>query len=132
MSVFRFFALFFSAFSLSVLISCSNQAPTPNAAAPASPMAQTNSSADHSSMQGGKPKININNAILSELDKLEAKLGVPALSNRVQASRPYAKVDELVSKNVINPAQFEQIKDMVTIEDIQLTGEAKDVDYMTK
>ena len=132
MSVFRFFALFFSAFSLSVLISCSNQAPTPNAAAPASPMAQTNSSADHSSMQGGKPKININNAILSELDKLEAKLGVPALSNRVQASRPYAKVDELVSKNVVNQAQFDQIKDMVTIEDIQLTGEAKDVDYMTK
>ncbi len=131
MSVFRFFALFFSALSLSVLISCSNQVSTSTASAPVSPVAQTDASTDHL-MHGGKPKININNAILSELDKLEAKLGVPALSNRIQASRPYGKVDELVSKNVINQAQFDQIKDMVTIEDIQLTGEAKDVDYMTK
>ncbi|NJM62598.1 MAG: helix-hairpin-helix domain-containing protein [Oscillatoriales cyanobacterium RU_3_3] len=81
---------------------------------------------------GGKGGININTAILSELDKLEAKLGVPALSNKIQASRPYAKVEELVSKNVITQAQFDQIKDLVTIEDIVLTGEAKDVDYMTK
>lgn len=102
MSVFRFFALFFSAFSLSVLISCSNQTPTPNAAAPASPMAQTDAAPDHS-MHGGKPKININNAILSELDKLEAKLGVPALSDKIQASRPYAKIDELVSKKCHQP-----------------------------
>ncbi len=35
-------------------------------------------------------------------------------------------------KNVINQTQFDQVKDMVTIEDIQLTGEAKDVDYMLK
>jgi hypothetical protein len=33
---------------------------------------------------------------------------------------------------VISQAQYEQIKDMVTIEDIVLTGVAKDVDYMTK
>lgn len=82
-------------------------------------------------MHGGK-KININSAILSELDKLEAKLGVPALSNKVQASRPYGKTEELVSKNVINQSQYDQIKEMVTIEDIKLEGEAKDVDYMTK
>lgn len=127
---FRFLALFFSALSLSVLISCgSNQTSTPTASAPLSPVAQSEMSP---SMHGGKPKININNAILSELDKLEAKLGVPALSNRIQASRPYAKVDELVAKKVITQAQFDQVKDMVTIEDIQLTGEAKDVDYMTK
>ncbi|PSB17451.1 DNA uptake protein [Phormidesmis priestleyi ULC007] len=130
MSVLRFFALFFSAFSLSVLISCSNQTSTPTASAPASPVAQSEMSPH--SMHSGKPKININNAILSELDKIEAMLGVPALSNRIQASRPYAKVDELVSKNVITQAQFDQVKDMVTIEDIQLTGEAKDVDFMTK
>ena len=129
MSVLRFIALFFSAFSLSVLIACSNQTSTPTASAPTSPMAQSEAS-PHS--MGGKPKININNAILSELDKLEAMLGVPALSNKIQASRPYAKVDELVSKNVITQAQFDQVKDMVTIEDIKLTGEAKDVDYMTK
>jgi hypothetical protein len=83
------------------------------------------------SMHGGK-KININSAILSELDKLEAKLGVPALSNKIQASRPYGNVEELVSKNVITQSQFDQVKDMVTIEDIKLEGEAKDVDYMTK
>jgi Helix-hairpin-helix motif len=77
-------------------------------------------------------KININNAILSELDKLEAKLGVPALSGKIQSSRPYAKTEELVSKKVIDQAQYDQIKEMVTIEDIVLTGEAKDVDYMTK
>lgn len=77
-------------------------------------------------------KININNAILSELDKLEAKLGVPALSGKIQSSRPYAKTEELVSKKVIDQAQYDQIKEMVTIEDVVLTGEAKDVDYMTK
>jgi hypothetical protein len=88
------------------------------------------STSDHS-MHGGR-KININSAILSELDKLEAKLAVPALSNKIQASRPYGKTEELVSKNVVSQAQFDQIKDMVTIEDIKLEGEAKDVDYMTK
>jgi len=85
----------------------------------------------HEGHAGGK-KININTAILSELDKFEAKLGVPALSNKIQASRPYAKPEELVSKNVITQPQYDQIKDMVTIEDVVLTGEAKDVDYMTK
>jgi Helix-hairpin-helix motif len=81
---------------------------------------------------GHGKKININDAILSELDKLEAKLGVPALSNKIQGSRPYGKPEELVSKKVIDQSQFDQIKDMVTIEKIELTGEAKDVDYMTK
>ncbi|MEO8891997.1 MAG: helix-hairpin-helix domain-containing protein, partial [Coleofasciculaceae cyanobacterium] len=80
----------------------------------------------------GKNKININSAILSELDKFEAKLGVPALSNKIQASRPYSKPEELVSKKVITQEQFDQIKDQVTIEDVVLTGEAKDIDYMVK
>nr|MCU0571057.1 helix-hairpin-helix domain-containing protein [Oculatellaceae cyanobacterium Prado106] len=97
---------------------------------PSSPAAQTDSASTHSAM--GDPKININSAILSELDKLEAQLGVPALSNKIQASRPYATTEDLVSKSVITQAQFDQIKDQVTIEDIVLTGEAKDVDYMTK
>ncbi|MEB3311777.1 MAG: helix-hairpin-helix domain-containing protein [Snowella sp.] len=77
-------------------------------------------------------KININNAILSELDKLEAKLGVPALSNKIQASRPYGSVDELVSKNVITQDQLSQIQDLVTVEDIVLAGKAKDIDYLIK
>jgi hypothetical protein len=66
------------------------------------------------------------------LDKLEGKLGIPALSNKIQSSRPYTKVEELVSKKVIDQAQFDTIKDMVTIEDVKLVGEAKDVDYMVK
>ncbi|MEG4342376.1 helix-hairpin-helix domain-containing protein [Microcoleus sp. A003_D6] len=106
----------------------STASPGASPVATASPAATSGHSMNH----GGKPGININTAILSELDKLEAKLGIPALSNKIQASRPYGKVEELVSKNVITQAQFEQIKDLVTIEDIVLTGEAKDVDYMTK
>ena len=87
---------------------------------------------EHSMNRGGKGAININTGLLSDLDKIEAKLGVPALSNKIQASRPYGKVEELVSKNVITQPQFDQIKDMVTIQDVVLTGEAKDVDFMTK
>ncbi|MDX2244735.1 MAG: helix-hairpin-helix domain-containing protein [Leptolyngbyaceae cyanobacterium bins.302] len=79
-----------------------------------------------------KPKININTAILSELDKLEAALGVPALSHKIQASRPYGSIDDLVSKKVVSQAQFDQIKNQLTVEEIVLTGVAKDVDYMTK
>jgi Helix-hairpin-helix motif len=85
----------------------------------------------HGGMAHGK-KININTAILSELDKFESQLGVPALSNKIQASRPYGKPEELVTKKVITQAQFDQIKEMVTIEEIVLTGEAKDLDYMVK
>ena len=126
MSILRFLSLTFAAAMLSVLFSC-NQTPsvtTPNVAPSnvSSPVV----------VGTGKNRININNAILSELDKLEAKLGIPALSNQIQAQRPYGSPEELVSKKVINQAQYEQIKDMVTIEDIVLTGVAKDVDYMTK
>jgi Helix-hairpin-helix motif len=106
------------------LNNCSSAAP-PQASAPAVSSAT-------SAPSTGEPKININSAILSELDKLEAALGVPALSNRIQASRPYSSVDDLVAKQVITADQFTQIKDRVTVEDIVLTGEAKDVDYMTK
>lgn len=127
MKALTFTGLCLAGVSLSILSACSNSAPTATTpSAPASP-----ASADHAGMSHGK-KININNALLSELDKFEAKLGVPALSNKIQSSRPYAKPEELVSKNVINQAQFDQIKDMVTIEEIALTGEAKDLDYMVK
>ncbi len=127
MSILRFLFLTFAAAMLSVLFSC-NQTPsvtTPSSVAP--------SNISSPAVVGiGKNKININNAILSELDKLEAKLGIPALSNQIQAQRPYGSPEELVTKKVISQAQYEQIKDMVTIEDIVLTGVAKDVDYMTK
>jgi DNA uptake protein ComE-like DNA-binding protein len=101
----------------------------PNAATP--PTAATPESA-HAGGHSSAKKININSAILSELDKLEAKLGVPALSNKIQAARPYKTAEELVTKQVINRQQFDKIKDLVTIEDIVLTGVAKDADYMVK
>lgn len=97
---------------------------TPAATAPASEMAGMK--------HGGGKKININSAILSELDKLEAKLGVPALSNKIQAERPYKAPEDLVAKKVIDQKQFDQIKDLVTIEDVVLTGVDKDADYMVK
>ncbi|WP_310488815.1 helix-hairpin-helix domain-containing protein [Chamaesiphon sp. VAR_69_metabat_338] len=104
---------------------------TPTAVAPTPTVSSSSAPGGHQIESRGK-KININNALISELDKLEAKLGVPALSNKIQGSRPYAKPEELVSKKVIDQAQYDQIKDLVTIEDVSLTGEARDVDYMTK
>jgi hypothetical protein len=119
-----------SAFAIVCIVvglnNCTGSTPTTSSPTPAAVSSAATSS------DSGEPKININSAILSELDKLEAKLGVPALSNKIQGSRPYGSVDELVAKQVITQAQFDQIKDQVTIEDIVLTGEAKDVDYMTK
>jgi hypothetical protein len=128
MNVRRFLSLWLASLCLVVLVACGTQTATPPTATTA---ASDPASAAHSGMGHGK-QININNAILSELDKFEAKLGVPALSNKIQASRPYGKPEELVSKNVITQAQFDQIKDQVTIAEIVLTGEAKDLDYMVK
>jgi hypothetical protein len=118
--------LFAAALCLSILVSCGG------AQAPTNPSGTSGDTASQHAGMSHSKKININNAILSELDKLEAKLGIPALSNKIQASRPYAKPEELVSKKVINQEQFDRIKDMVTLEDIVLTGEAKDLDYMVK
>ncbi|MDX2212374.1 MAG: helix-hairpin-helix domain-containing protein [Oculatellaceae cyanobacterium bins.114] len=98
----------------------------------ASPPAVTSSAATDTTTNSGDRKININTAILSELDKLEAELGVPALSHQIQASRPYGSPTDLVSKGVLTQEQFDQIQDQVTVEEIVLTGEAKDVDYLLK
>jgi Helix-hairpin-helix motif len=114
-----------------LLISVNACMKTPEAVTSTPTASSSPATTEHAMDSHGK-KININNAILSELDKLEAKLGVPALSNKIQGSRPYAKPEELVSKKVINQAQYDRIKDLVTIEDVVLTGEARDVDYMTK
>ena len=122
--------LYFLAILVNILVlsACNeNKSPAPSAIAP-SP-----TSSDHAGMSHGmETKININNAILSQLDKLEAKLGIPALSNKIQASRPYGSIEELVSKNVLTQEQLDQIKDTITVEDIVLEGEAKDIDYMIK
>lgn len=132
-SIFRFFALAFAVASLLILSNCSQTPSTSDTSnTNTAPVASSSPVATTTHSNHGGRKININSAILSELDKLEAKLGVPALSNKIQASRPYGSTEELVSKKVISQEQFDQVKDMVTIEDVVLTGEAKDVDYMTK
>ncbi|MCG6137237.1 MAG: helix-hairpin-helix domain-containing protein [Nostoc sp. LLA-1] len=123
------------AVATAVIVTLSACNTTPTAESPSIPAAsaspQITKVVSHTG-HGGKPQININTAILSELDKFEAKLGVPALSNKIQASRPYGSPEDLVTKKVITQEQFDQIKDSVTVEEVLLTGEAKDVDYMTK
>jgi len=131
---FRYIGLSVANFAIVILSSCNGGAPiAQNSATPnnANPAAQTNQTATHSS-HGSKKKININDAILSELDKFEAQLGIPGLSNKIQANRPYASPQDLVTKKVITQEQFDKIKDQVTTEEVVLTGEAKDVDYLTK
>ena len=125
------------AFAASIVISACNNpttttTTTETSSNPATPTTTTPATDMAGMKHGGGKKININSAILSELDKLEAKLGVPALSNKIQAERPYKTPEELVAKKVIDQKQYEQIKDLVTIEDIVLTGVEKDVDYMVK
>ncbi|MBG1271472.1 helix-hairpin-helix domain-containing protein [Nostoc sp. WHI] len=123
-----------AAAALIVTLSSCNSTPTAeNPSAPvASPQATEAVSNNNHSGHGGKEKININTAILSQLDKFEGKLGVPALSNKIQANRPYGSPEDLVTKKVITQEQFDQIKDQVGVEEVVLTGEAKDVDYMSK
>ncbi|WP_193199327.1 ComEA family DNA-binding protein [Nostoc sp. MG11] len=132
---FRYICLTVATAAIISLSACNS---TPTAENPSAPAANSNPQATEAVSQnnhsghGGKAKVNINTAILSELDKFEAKLGIPALSNKIQANRPYANSEDLVTKKVITQEQFDQIKDQVTIQEVVLTGEAKDVDYMTK
>lgn len=132
-SIVRYLLLGIASATLIVLIASCNQTPTTTTSTTTtSPAANSSPTATTTHAHSGKDLININTAILSELDKFEAQLGVPALSNKIQANRPYANPEELVAKNVINQQQFDQIKGMVTVEDVVLTGEARDVDYMSK
>jgi hypothetical protein len=126
----RYIFLSIAACFIVSLSSCSGETPSADIQSTSSTATVTETTT-HSS-HGSKAKININSAILSELDKFEAKLGVPALSNKIQASRPYASPKDLVAKEVVTEQQFDEIKDMVTVEEVVLSGEAKDVDYMTK
>ncbi len=126
----RYIFLSIAACFIVSLSSCSGETPSADIQSTSSTATVTETTT-HSG-HGSKAKININSAILSELDKFEAKLGVPALSNKIQASRPYASPKDLVAKEVVTEQQFDQIKDMVTVEEVVLSGEAKDVDYMTK
>jgi Helix-hairpin-helix motif len=135
MMKFHYVCLTFATAAIVTLSACNSTPTTENTStsgANATPQASVAVSQDSHSGHSSKAKININNAILSELDKLEAKLGIPALSNKIQANRPYASPEDLVSKKVITQEQLTQIQYLVTVQDVVLTGEAKDVDYMTK
>lgn len=125
----RFALLALSMAGLVISIKACASPPVDQATSSTSSVTTANQSQNNAA---GEKKININSAILSELDKFEAQLGVPALSHKIQASRPYGNPQDLVSKKVVTQEQFDQIKDQVTVEEIVLTGEAKDVDYMTK
>ncbi|MEH2438331.1 MAG: helix-hairpin-helix domain-containing protein [Nostoc sp.] len=130
---FRYICLTVAAAAIVTLSSCSSTPTAENPSAPVTSPQATEAVSDNShSGHGGKEKININTAILSELDKFEAKLGIPALSNKIQANRPYGSPQDLVTKKVITQEQFDQIKDQVGVQEVVLTGEAKDVDYMSK
>ncbi|MBN3942252.1 MAG: helix-hairpin-helix domain-containing protein [Nostoc sp.] len=130
---FRYICLTVAAAAIITLSSCSSTPTAENPSAPVtSPQATEAVSENSHSGHGSKEKININSAILSELDKFEAKLGIPALSNKIQANRPYGSPEDLVTKKVITQEQFDQIKDQVGVQEVVLTGEAKDVDYMSK
>ncbi|GAB1542922.1 helix-hairpin-helix domain-containing protein [Scytonema sp. NUACC21] len=130
---FRYICLTLATALIIGLSSCNNTTTTTEN--PSVPTASNNTQATEAVSHRGhssKKQININTGILSELDKFEGQLGVPALSHKIQANRPYASPEELVSKKVISQEQFDQIKDQVTVREVVLTGEAKDVDYMTK
>jgi DNA uptake protein ComE-like DNA-binding protein len=114
-----------------IISACNNSGTTTSTSSPPATPPEA-APATHAGSHGGDKKININSAILSELDKLEAKLGIPALSNKIQAERPYKTPEDLVAKKVIDQQQFDRIKDMVGVEDVVLTGVAKDTDYMVK
>lgn len=130
MITFRSVLISLAVVSSITLASCSNTSQNNNNSPANTTSSPSHNTTGNQTSHTGKAKININSAILSELDKLEAKLGVPALSNKIQAGRPYTKPEDLVGKKIINQEQFEQIKDLVTIEDVVLTGEAKDIDFM--
>jgi hypothetical protein len=120
-----------AAWGASLVINACTQSPPSSTTTSAPPASTAPAKTEHAGHSNTK-KININSAILSELDKLEAKLGIPALSHKIQAERPYKSAEDLVAKKVLDQSQFDRVKEMVTIEEIVLTGEAKDVDYAVK
>ena len=57
----------------------------------------------------GPARVDINTASVEELNRLGGRFG-----RAIVAGRPYASVDELVSKRVLTRATFSQIKDQIT------------------
>ena len=58
-------------------------------------------------------KINLNTASLSELDSLWGVGEVRA--GEIVKNRPYAKVEELLTKKIVTKSVFEKIKDQIVV-----------------
>ncbi|MFC7663430.1 ComEA family DNA-binding protein [Methylorubrum suomiense] len=56
--------------------------------------------------------IDLNTATLAELNGLK---GGGAIGRAIIGHRPYASVDQLLSKRVLNRATYQRIKDQVTV-----------------
>lgn len=129
----QYIGLAIVALSASISISACNNTQTKEVSSTSTPTATTTAPAStHTTSHGSEARININKALTSELDKIEDKLSTPGLAEKIQAQRPYAATQELVSKKVIDQQQFDRVKDILTIEEIALTGVEKDADYMVK
>jgi DNA uptake protein ComE-like DNA-binding protein len=63
-----------------------------------------------STSQGRDPKlVDINTASVEELNRLGGRF-----AKAIVAGRPYASIDELLSKRVLTRATFSQIRDQIT------------------
>ena len=90
-------------------------APQPSSAPPfglrAAPSEPTDirSAESDSTEASGRARVDINTASVEDLNRLGGRFG-----RAIVAGRPYASVDELVSKQVLTRATFSQIKDQIT------------------
>ncbi len=116
--------------SFMIFVACSSPN-KPSAVTSPSSVVSTADNASQIHPSDGEAKFNINTSLEPELDLIVAKLKIDGLYDNINKARPYQNLDELVSKNVLTQAQFDQVKQMLTL-DNTLTGEAKDVDYLVK
>jgi len=76
----------------------------------ASPDAQDAQRVDSTAREAGDLKlVDINTATVEELNRLGGRFG-----RAIVAGRPYASIDELLSKRVLTRATFSQIRDQIT------------------
>jgi len=117
--------------SMMVVIGCSSISKNSNTPIATEASPSVSQVKDNMAGMNHGTKFNINTSLEPELDEIAASLKIDALYDKVKKQRPYNNLNELVSKQVLTQAQFDQVKDMLTLEGT-LTGEAKDADYMVK
>jgi len=117
--------------SMMVVIGCSSISKNSNTPTTTEASPSVSQVKDNMAGMNHGTKFNINTSLEPELDEIAASLKIDALYDKVKKQRPYNNLNELVSKQVLTQAQFDQVKDMLTLEGT-LTGEAKDADYMVK